>query len=114
MTKKENIIIPLLFGLAAIIMVISLPREGQFKYQYQKGSPWMYENLDATFDFPVLNKTLDFYNLPTPDYNKFCTYKIYRSNLATLCKEHNIPLNHHDALSDAKACAELWLRSLEN
>jgi len=52
--KKENIIILLLFGLAAVIMVISLPREGQFKYQYQKGSPWMYENLDATFDFPVL------------------------------------------------------------
>ena len=35
-------------------MIISLPREGQFKYQYQKGSPWMYENLDASFDFPIL------------------------------------------------------------
>ena len=65
------------------------------------------------FDFPVLNKTLDYYNLATPDYNKFCTYKIYRSNLANLCQEHNIPLNHHDALSDARACAELWLMSLQ-
>lgn len=64
------------------------------------------------FDFPVLDKTLDYYNLPTPDYNKFCTYKIYRSNLATLCEEHDIPLNHYDALSDARACAELWLKSL--
>ena len=35
--------------------------------------------------------------LPTTDYNKPRTYKIYRSNLATLCKEHNIPVNHHDA-----------------
>ena len=66
------------------------------------------------FDFPVLSKTLEYYNMPTPEYNKFCTYKIYKSNLANLCQEHNIPLNHHDALSDARACAELYLRFLKN
>jgi DNA polymerase-3 subunit epsilon len=66
------------------------------------------------FDFPVLDKTLEYYKMRTPDYNKFCTYKMYRNNLADLCKEHNIPLNHHDALSDAKACAELYLMSLKN
>lgn len=65
------------------------------------------------FDFPVLGKTLEHYGMSAPDYNKYCTYKIYRSNLATLCQEHNIPLNHHDALSDAKACAELYMRSLK-
>lgn len=64
------------------------------------------------FDFPVLDKTLAYYNLPTTNYNKFCTYRIYMSNLANLCREHKIPLNHHDALSDARACAELWLRKL--
>ena len=42
------------------------------------------------FDFPVLDKTLEYYGMPTPVYNKFCTYKIYKSNLATLCQEHNI------------------------
>lgn len=66
------------------------------------------------FDFPVLSKTLEYYNMSTPEYNKFCTYKIYKSNLANLCQEHNIPLNHHDALSDARACAELYLRFLNN
>ena len=65
------------------------------------------------FDFPVLNKTLLHYGLIIPNYNKFCTYKIYRSNLATLCEEHDIPLNHHDALSDARACGELWLKWLK-
>ena len=64
------------------------------------------------FDFPVLAKTLFHYGVPIPDYNKFCTYKIYRTNLADLCKKHNIQLNHHDALSDARACAELYLKSL--
>ena len=61
-----------------------------------------------SFDFPALNKTLEYYGLPTPEYNKFCTYKIYKSNLANLCKEFEIQLNHHDALSDAKACGELF------
>ena len=64
------------------------------------------------FDFPVLEKTLRHFNLPIPNYNKICTYKIYRSNLSNLCKQHNILLNHHDALSDAKACDELYLKSI--
>ena len=65
------------------------------------------------FDFPVLDKTLFHYGLPIPDYDKYCTYKIYRTNLADLCKKHNISLNHHDALSDARACAELYLKYLD-
>lgn len=60
------------------------------------------------FDFPVLSKTLEYYGLQTPDYNKFCTYKIYNTNLANLCKRFEIELNHHDALSDARACGELF------
>ncbi|OAB25315.1 DNA polymerase-3 subunit epsilon [Flavobacterium fryxellicola] len=62
------------------------------------------------FDFPVLKKTLQHYNLPTPSYNKFCNYKIYKTNLANLCNENKIALNHHDALSDARACAKLYLK----
>ena len=64
-------------------------------------------------DFPVLDKTLFHYGLTIPNYNKFCTYTIYRSNLVNLCEKYNIPLNHHDALSDARACGELWLRRLK-
>lgn len=60
------------------------------------------------FDFPVLNKTLEYYGLKIPVYNKFCTYKIYKSNLANLCEKFEIELNHHDALSDARACGELF------
>ena len=44
------------------------------------------------------------------------TVKIYRAkgfkpaNLAACCERMNIELNHHEALSDARACAELYLR----
>ena len=64
------------------------------------------------FDFPVLNQTLEYYNIQVPNYNKFDTYQIYGDNLASLCRQQNIPLNHHDALSDAGACAELYLRHI--
>ncbi|HPS24302.1 MAG TPA: HDIG domain-containing protein, partial [Bacteroidales bacterium] len=52
--QHDHFVIPLLFVVSTILMVAVMPREGQFKYQYQKGSPWMYENLDASFDFPIL------------------------------------------------------------
>lgn len=64
------------------------------------------------FDFPVLAKTLEYYGMAEPQYQKQCTYKIYKSNLANLCREHNIKLNHHDALSDARACAILYNKHL--
>ena len=66
------------------------------------------------FDFHCLKQTLGYYNLAVPPYQGHCTYKIYRDNLASLCKKHSIPLNHHDALSDARACGELFKMHLNN
>jgi DNA polymerase-3 subunit epsilon len=60
------------------------------------------------FDFQCLKQTLEYYNIAPPNYQGFCTYKMYGDNLASLCREHKIELNHHDALSDAKACAKLY------
>ncbi|MDG1572642.1 HDIG domain-containing protein [Robiginitalea sp. M366] len=34
-------------------IVFFFPRGGQFKYEYQKGKPWQYENLYAEFDFSI-------------------------------------------------------------
>ena len=67
---------------------------------------------NGAFDFSCLKETLDFYSLPHPTFTQQCTYKIYKRNLASVCQEHRISLNHHDALSDALACAELYKRYL--
>ena len=61
-----------------------------------------------SFDFPVLSKTLEYYGMQAPHYEKHCTYRMFKDNLASLCKIHGIALNHHDALSDVRACAELF------
>lgn len=68
---------------------------------------------NATFDVTCLKKTLAFYEMPIPPFNHACTYKIFKSNLKALAAQYNIPLNHHDALSDAMACAQLYLIHLE-
>lgn len=66
-----------------------------------------------SFDFHCISQALEYYNLKAPEYEKHCTYRIYGSGLASLCKEFNIPLHHHDALSDARACAELFMLHLK-
>lgn len=67
---------------------------------------------NGAFDFSCLRKTLAFYGLDEPSYQPQCTYKIYKKKLNVLCEAYGIPLDHHDALSDARACAELYLRHL--
>ncbi len=48
-----------------------------------------------------------------------CTMKIFKSKgykpakLNVCCARHNIELQHHDALSDARACAKLFMVSHE-
>lgn len=69
---------------------------------------------NGAFDFSCLSKTLDYYSLQHPEYQKQCTYRIYGKDLASLCRKHSITLNHHDALSDAMACAELYQLHLKN
>lgn len=68
---------------------------------------------NTAFDIGCLHETLDYYNIVKPDFEKACTYKIYGKNLATLCRQYEISLNHHDALSDAMACANLYLLYLD-
>jgi DNA polymerase-3 subunit epsilon len=84
-----------------------------FEIVWQKIEPFIKEQIVVAhngfaFDFPCLKNALAYYDITEPRYQKHCTYKLYKKNLATLCQENNITLNHHDALSDANACAELF------
>jgi len=44
----------LLFLLTLIILLALFPREGKFKYEFQRGKPWQHEDLIAPFDFAIL------------------------------------------------------------
>ncbi len=76
---------------------------------------------NESFDRSVLQKTmadnaLDYAELNIPHAWE-CTMKLCRPNskypsgkLNDCCASEGIELNHHEALSDARACAELFLR----
>jgi DNA polymerase-3 subunit epsilon len=74
---------------------------------------------NESFDRNVLAKSMALYNM---DYTSLnigsrweCTVKIYKAKgfkpakLSDCCGAMNIKLNHHEALSDARACAKLFL-----
>lgn len=50
--RNYKIYLPLVALFFSLLLL--MPRSGNFKYDYKKGSPWMYETLIAQFDFPVL------------------------------------------------------------
>ncbi len=79
---------------------------------------------NESFDRSVLHKTMQDYNIAYSELNiatKWqCTLKIYRAKgynparLNACCEKHDIELKHHDALSDARACAKLFLIAQQN
>ena len=51
---NHSLIYKLFLYIATIILVVYLfPKGGQFKYEFQKGKPWEYENYYAPFDFAI-------------------------------------------------------------
>ncbi len=57
-TKNQSLIYKvLLFVISTFLIIYLLPKGGQFKYNFQKGKPWQYENLYAPFSFTIKKDT---------------------------------------------------------
>lgn len=74
---------------------------------------------NASFDMGVLRGALTAYRLEAPQFRHLCTVRIARKvwpalanhKLDTLGRYFRIPFRHHDALEDARVCAEIALRA---
>lgn len=72
---------------------------------------------NASFDFSVLRAVLDLYGLPWPTLTYLCTVKLARAawphlpdhRLPTVAQFLGLTLDHHEADSDAAACAAIAL-----
>lgn len=52
--KNQSLIYKGFLFLASTILIVYLfPKGGKFKYEFQKGKPWQYENLQSPIDFPI-------------------------------------------------------------
>lgn len=76
----------------------------------------------APFDMSVLSKCLRAYGIRwraqaryvcTCQMGRRCCRGVENHKLDTLCAHYGIPLDHHQAGSDSRACAELLLRYLQ-
>ncbi|MGN1014248.1 MAG: 3'-5' exonuclease [Butyricicoccus sp.] len=76
---------------------------------------------NAMFDTAVLCKLLDYYHIPMPEFSYVCTVKISQKiwpemenhKLDTVSEELGIRLDHHQALSDARACGLILARAMQ-
>jgi DNA polymerase III subunit epsilon len=74
---------------------------------------------NASFDKRVLEACCKRFGIRKPSIAFQCTVKlarqklgIYPTQLPSVCNKLKIPLKHHDALSDALACAQIAMRAL--
>ena len=53
MRMKTKFFVPLIFVIAALLIVYLFPRQGKFRYSFSEGRPWQYDLLTAPFDFSI-------------------------------------------------------------
>jgi len=77
---------------------------------------------NSAFDVSVLEYTCRDFGVPVPAFHSLCSVKLARvcwpqlerHKLDHVARHFGIPLNHHDALSDARACAEITVRAFRS
>jgi len=47
------------FILTVVIVLLFFPRQGKFRYEFQKGSPWQHADLIAPFDFSIYKTDIE-------------------------------------------------------
>ena len=67
----NNIYRFLITSMTIILISLLFPNLGNFKYEYQKGKPWMHETLIAPFDFAILKTDSEVLQEKDSILNKF-------------------------------------------
>jgi DNA polymerase-3 subunit epsilon len=76
---------------------------------------------NAKFDFSVLQKTLEAYQIPYTSFDYLCSMQISKKvwiglpeyGLKPLCVRNNIEFKHHRAANDSEATAKLTLKAFQ-
>jgi putative nucleotidyltransferase with HDIG domain len=70
-----------LFIISIVLVVIQFPKEGKFKYEFQKGKPWMHEDLIAQFDFAIRKTDKEIAGEKATALENFKPYFIFKNEI---------------------------------
>lgn len=99
--------------------------KNEFNELWQEIKPYFENNKvvahNASFDISVLRAVLEHYQIEFPKLEYYCTMLFSKTTLkglinyqlSTISEHFNISLSHHNAESDANACAEIFLKLTE-
>jgi putative nucleotidyltransferase with HDIG domain len=80
--KNIKIILSItLFLFASVVIVYLLPLEGKFRYEFQKGTYWKHEDLQAPFNFPVYKTKEELVHEQDSVLSGFKPYFVYNNEL---------------------------------
>lgn len=72
----------LLYLISLFCIVFFFPKGGKFKYEFQKGKPWQYDNLYAPFDFSIKKSDAEISEERKSIENRLLNYYVYDEAIA--------------------------------
>ncbi len=79
-----------LYAFTVFLIVFFFPKGGKFKYEFQKGKPWQYDNLYAPFDFSIKKDATEIEKEKIAIQNNQLDYYTYDENIvASVKKKYN-------------------------
>ncbi len=92
--KHEVIYKVILMVVCVLGIVYFIPKEGKFRYEYQKGKPWLHEDLIAPFDFAIYKSDQELAKEKLELKDKSKQYfkvnnKVYNEVVANVIKDFN-------------------------
>src|SRR5690606_26445754 len=104
-----------LYGVSVFLIVFFFPRGGKFKYEFQKGNPWQYEDLMAPMDFSIKKSPDEIAREQQTIRNNKTDYYTYDATVVSKVKQEiDYGLNTQFTSQQRRGLVESVNRTVEN
>ena len=109
--RLHRIFLVAIFLVTGIALYLSFPREARFRYEYQKGRPWMHATLYAPYNFAILKSETEIAREKDSLLNDQVPYFIYADSVTQ--HELSILMKNLDRAASSKAVSSGQFLSLK-
>lgn len=85
--KFNKIILGVLFAIGIALIILVMPTEKKFRFEFQKGQKWMHEDLYAPFDFSIYKSQEDLKNEKDSVESEIVDFYLYDAEILNVKKE---------------------------